>query len=292
MGYFAAFLVILFLIIGIYCFGYAARKSSLLFVLFLESTIGLVVIFPLLLFYDKLDIRQIFVSPRLYNWAWLFAAAAFGYLGGNYFSLLNLRTAGEKINSLLSPAITAFTIILSYFFLKEKLFLHQEIGVFITLCVIVTFLSKRSNKSNKYNKAGFISGLLCITCISLTIICSIKGVSNTVTFLQAIWIRLLIAFFMILPLFLIKYNKQMLHRQNVKFYLTILVAVLSQTILANYFWFYASFHIGVDIFQTILATLPLWLYAADVYILKKSKPSFSFLSISIAAAFGIFLVMI
>lgn len=292
MGYLAAFSEILFLVIGIYCFGYASRKSSLLYVLFLETLFGLIIIFPLLLFFDKLTVKQILGAPQAGNWYWLAAASVFGFVGGNYFSLLNLRTAGEKINSLLSPAITALAIVLSYFVFKETLQLHQWIGAFITLGIIIWFLLEKKNGSKvAYNHKRFLSGSLTIICISLTIICSIKGASNTVTYFQAIWIRLLIAMFIVFVAFIFRKKKEKSVKLNPKFYFIIFIGVLCQTVLGDYLWFYASFRIGVDMFQIILSTLPLWLYAIDVYILEKSKPNLLFLLASLIALFGILLVL-
>jgi drug/metabolite transporter (DMT)-like permease len=292
MGYLAAFSEILFLVVGIYCFGYASRKSSLLYVLFVETLIGLVIIFPLLLFFDKLTIKQILGTPQAGNWYWLSAASVFGFVGGNYFSLLNLRTAGEKINSLLSPAITALAIVLSYFVFKETLQLHQWIGALVTLGIIIWFLLQKKNESQiTYHSKGFLSGSLTIICISLTIICSIKGASNTVTYFQAIWIRLLIAMFIVFVAFIFRKKKEKSVKLNPKFYFIIFIGVLCQTVLGDYLWFYASFQIGIDTFQIILSTLPLGLYAIDVYLLKKSKPNLLFLLASLIALIGILLVM-
>ena len=191
MGFIAAFSVVILLAIGIYFFGYAVKKSSLLFVLFLETVIGVTLIFPLLLWVDKLNITQIFTNLHKENWLWLGAAAVFGYAGGNYFSLLNLKTAGEKSNSLLSPAITVVTIALSFFVFKEKFLWKQWAGIVITLTAVVFFLMQHNRASVVLNsKVGFVSGLLTIFCISLTIICSIKGATANVTLLQAIWITL------------------------------------------------------------------------------------------------------
>jgi hypothetical protein len=293
MGYLAAFAEVMLFVAGIYCFGYAARKSSLLNVLFLQTLLGLILVFPLLLFFDKLTVKQIFEAPQANNWYWLSAASVFGFVGGNYFSLLNLRTAGEKINSLLSPAITALAIVLSYFVFKETFQLHQWLGAFITLGIIVWFLlQKKNDGSIKQSRIGFLSGALTIICISLTIICSIKGASNTVTYFQAIWIRLLIAMFIVFAAFIFRKKNVKREKPNAKFYFVIIIGVVCQTVLADYLWFYASFKIGVDIFQIILATLPLWLFAVDVYLLKRSKPNILFLMVAVLAGIGILLVML
>jgi drug/metabolite transporter (DMT)-like permease len=293
MGYLAAFSVLVLFSIGIYSFGYAVRNSSLLYVLLLECIIGLILILPLILFIEKISILQIFQNPQNENWIWLSAASITGVVGGNYFSLLNIKTAGEKINSLLSPAITAFTILLSYIFLNESLTLLQMLGVLITIGSVVYFLLMQKNKIDLKDKwRGFFSGIMTIICISFTVICSIKGAMHTITFLHAIWLKLLIA----LPLILLAFsffNKKIENGSTKsKLYVAIFCGVICQTILAGYLWFYASFSIGVSVFQIILATFPLFMYAVDVYVLRKSKPSFLFLLMAIIAGVGIGLVVL
>ena len=293
MGYLAAFIVVVMLTAGIYLFGYAARKTSLLYVLLLETVIGLVFIFPLLLWLDHLSITLIFTTAHKENWYWLTAAALFGYVGGNYFSLMNLKAVGEKSNSLLSPAITATVIVLSFFIFDEKLLGRQWVGIFLVLTSVVYFLlrSKTTILLNKKN-TGFTSGLLCVIFISLTIICSIKGANSNITLLQAIWIRLLLALiFILIGIPFIK-EKVILKKHPLKFYMMVIFGVICQTIVANYLWFYSSFHLGIAVFQLILATLPLCVYAVDVYILKKSANAPLFLLVSIITAVGVCLVVL
>lgn len=293
MGYLAAFSVVVLFGIGIYSFGYAVRNSSLLYVLLLECLSGLIFIFPLLLFIDKITVAEIFHKPQNENWLWLSAAAITGVIGGNYFSLLNLKTAGEKINSLLSPAITAFTIVLSYIFFKERLSLLQTFGVLVTIGSVVCFLLMQKDKIDLKDKwLAVFSSIMTIICISLAIICSIKGATHNVTFLHAIWLRLLFALPLIVLAFFLQKRKMNISSGKSKLYFVIFCGVICQTILAGYLWFYASFSIGISVFQIIMATLPLCIYAVDVYVLKKSKPSVLFLLAAAFAGAGIWLVML
>ena len=293
MGLVAAFVVVVMLTAGIYLFGYAARISSLLFVLFLETIIGLILIFPLLIWVDHLSIKQIFANPHKENWYWLAAAAFFGYVGGNYFSLMNLKAVGEKSNSLLSPAITATAIALSFFVFGEKLLWQQWMGVLIVLGSVVYFLLQpKSHNAFEEKNTGFVSGLMCVICISITIICSIKGANSNITLLQAIWIRLLLALSIIAPVLFFSGQKKDAGNHSLKFYTIIILGVICQTIIANYLWFYSSFHLGISVFQLILATLPLFVYAVDIFIFKKTANAPLFLLVSIVAAVGICLVVL
>lgn len=114
----------------------------------------------------------------------------------------------------------------------------------------------------------------------------IKGAGN-LPYLLAIWVRLFIAFIILLPAFIISNKANIVLPKGISFYGAIIIGVLAQTIGAAYLWLYASFHISVSVFQIILATLPLFMYAIDVYLLKKTKPSFYFLATDFVAAEGI-----
>ena len=242
--------------------------------------------------FNGISLKEIFYLPTQHNWMWLSAASLLGFVAGNYFSIMHIRTAGEKLNSLLSPAITAFTIGLSYFILHDKLAFHQWLGVLLVLFTIVYFLVKYTDiKLYKQNSKALFSGIATIVCISLTIICTMKGVGN-LPFLLAIWLRLFIAFLIIIPAFLISYNPKQKIPANGLFYISICIGVLAQTIAAAYLLLYASFHVSTSIVQIIMATLPLFMYAIDVYLLKKSTPSLSFLITALVAGVGIVLAMV
>ena len=179
MGYLAAFGVVFLLIIGIYSFGFAAKQTSLLFIVLLETVFGLILILPILFFVNKIGFTEIFALPTKQNWLWLGTAALLGFVLGNYFSLMHIKEAGEKLNSLLSPAITALTIVLSYFFLHDKLAIYQLAGIFVALIAIVLFLTRQNDGlSKKQNYKAVFGGLATIICISFTIICTIKGVGD------------------------------------------------------------------------------------------------------------------
>jgi len=293
MGFIAAFLVVILLTAGIYLFGYSVRQSSLLQVLLLETILGIVVIFLLLVFVDKLTVVEIFTKSTSENWIWLGAAALFGYVGGNYFSLMNLKAAGERANSLLSPAITVVSLIFSFFIFRETLSARQWIGVLIVIIAVVFFLIKDKKTNTVVNKKlGFIGGVMTILLISLTIICSIKGADNNVTLLQAIWIRLLIALAFIVVAIIFFGDRNTLKKQPPQFYVIITLAVIFQTVLGSYLWFYGSFKIGIGLFQVILATIPFCVYAVDVFILKKRANAILFLVVSVLAAAGVCLVLL
>lgn len=291
IGYAAAILFVVLLTAGIFCFAYAVKRSSAQFVVLLELLFGVILILPILLFSDELNFPEIFTLPNKSNWLWLALAGITGFAGGNYFSLINLKYAGEKINALLSPAITALAVTLSWFVFKDALTMLQWTGIAIALTAVTIFLFsiKSSNDSNP-NLKGAWSGVVTVVLISASIIFSIKGASDNISIFHAMWLRLLFALAVAVIAMLFKPSDVKAH-QSTKFYLLIIAGVFIQTIAAGYLWFYASFNIGVPAFQTIIATLPLWVYAADVYLLRKTKPSILFLITSVIALGGIVMVM-
>jgi drug/metabolite transporter (DMT)-like permease len=292
MGYLAAFAVVFLMIIATYCFGYVAKQASLLYLILLETFVGVVVLLPLMAIIDKVNIAKIFTIPTKENWLWLGAASVFGFALGNYFSLMHIRAAGEKINSLLSPAITGLTIALSFFVFKQNLTILQWAGTILAISSISFFLVKQSGISSyKKINENIFSGIATIICISLTIICTIKGVGK-LPFLLAIWLRLFVAFVIILLIYIFKNEWRNYKPTTPLFYPIIILSVLVQTIAAAYLWLYASAQISIAIFQVILATFPLFMYAIDVYLLKKSKPSFTFLLAAFIAGVGIVLAML
>ncbi|MGV3656516.1 MAG: EamA family transporter [Chitinophagaceae bacterium] len=131
-GYLASLGYVLLLAVGTFCFGYAAKRSSALYVLWLETLLGASLILPLLLLLEPLSLPQLLTKPQVQNWGWLSASALFGFVGGNYFSLINLKTAGEQTNSLPSPAITAVTVLLSLAVFAENC--RQCSGWALSLC--------------------------------------------------------------------------------------------------------------------------------------------------------------
>ncbi|MGV3656517.1 MAG: EamA family transporter [Chitinophagaceae bacterium] len=169
----------------------------------------------------------------------------------------------------------------------------QWLGIVIVLAAVVYFLKStiKSSQNISGSKAGAISGMATVIFISLSIICSIKGAAEHISILHALFIRLLVAFVLVNVVFAAK-RKVADKGGNLLFFAAVLVGVLVQTIVSNYLWYYASFTIGVAVFQTLIATLPLWVYAIDVYVLKKSKPSFFFLAVALVAGIGNGLLML
>ncbi len=106
----SSFAFIVCLMAGIYFFGYAARRASALFVTALEIVFGSIILIPIVLLSEELSVAELITKPAKQQWLWLGAASYLGFVGGNFFSLINLKTTGERVNSLLSPAITAASV--------------------------------------------------------------------------------------------------------------------------------------------------------------------------------------
>ena len=293
-AYLLTFLFIICLTLGIYLFSYAVKYAPVFYVIALEIFFGLLLMTLILLFAENLSFTELFLMPDKNSWLWLGAAAVTGFIAGHYFSYLNLKTAGERINSLLSPAITASVILASFFFLNDELTWTKGLGFTITLLAILIFLIFKTNKKDKVlsNKIGFTSGIATIICFTLYFIFSIKGTMNAqLSIMHSLWLRLLIALPFIFILFIYLKPKLGALPKNNKLYLIILAGVIIQTILASYLWFYCTYIIGISTFQIMIATLPFFVYATDVFIFKKNKFSPYFLITALAAFVGIWISM-
>ncbi|MBC7391406.1 MAG: DMT family transporter [Opitutaceae bacterium] len=292
-AYLLTFLFIVSLTIGIYLFGYAARQASIIHVTALEIFWGLLLIGPILIFVEKLNFLELFTKPNEESWLWLGSAAAFGVIGGNYFSLLNLKLSGERTNSLLSPSITACTIVSSVLFLNENITITKLLGLLVTLGSVLFFVILQTKKNNviKNSLRQIGASIATILCITLSIIFSIKGTMySQLSIMHSIWLRLIIALpFMLILLFITK--KKIVTKGSAKYFFAIIGGVVAQTIVASYLWFYCTYKIGISSFQIIISTLPFFVYTVDVYIFKKTKPSLYFLLTAILALIGIWIVV-
>jgi drug/metabolite transporter (DMT)-like permease len=292
LGYLSSLVFVFFLAISVFCFGYASRISSPFHVLFVETTISVVLILVLMLATEKISFAQVFTIPRKTNWLWLSMAGTSGFIGGNYFSYLNLKTAGEKINGLLSPAITAVALVFGYFIFHDQLDWLQWLGAIITILAVSAFLyyNADSGEDKTNSRLGALSGVACVIFMSVSIVGAIRGAAG-VSILHAMWLQLFVAMVCITPGYL--FNKRPFKIENrPKFYLAILAGVLTENIVAGYIWYFATYRIGVSIFQTIIATLPLCVYAIDRIFFKRKSGSAFFILACIISLIGIGLVML
>ena len=288
-AYVAAFLFIACLCIGLYFFGYVTRRVAILQILSLEIICGALFITPILIFYENLSVSQLFMKPQKENWLWLGFAGIFGFIGGNYFSLLNLKSAGERTNSLLSPAITASVILISPFFFNEQITFIKFCGFALTLGSVIFFLLSKSPKSNyQYSRQDMFSGMATIICLSIMVLFSIRGTMDTqISIMHSVWLRLIIVLPFAIAILISNYKKNLNPTRPHLIYAAISIAVVAQTILASYLWFYCSYKLGIATFQVLISTLPLFVYFIDVCFLKKTKASPIFLTSALLAGIGI-----
>jgi hypothetical protein len=85
---------------------------------------------------DGINFSDLFAKPSKENWLWLGIASIAGFIGGNFFSVINLKTAGERTNSLLSPAITACAVAASALVFNEPMNFIKLTSIIITLTAI------------------------------------------------------------------------------------------------------------------------------------------------------------
>ena len=286
-GYLDAVIFLIVFTIAIYVFAFLIKKIDTLLLIAIEIILGSLMIFLYLIFIENKTIGSLFTVPLRITWLWLTAAGYLSFLGGNYFSLLNLKEGNAGTNSLLSPFITIISSQLAVVFLDEKITKLAFIGIAITSLSVLYYLSKPlTNKS--INIKSLLSGTTCVIFISTNIICTIKGVANSnISLFHAIFLKLIAILPIALTIFLMRGRKKMYQIESISTVSLIVLAILLQTILANYFWLSASLKIGTITFQLIVALLPFCVGLVDAFILRKKQLNKTFYLSSLFAIIGI-----
>ena len=298
-GYIAAIVFLFCLTGGIYCFGYAARRTNAFWVAQLEVIAGFLIVTIILLTTEKISVRNLVMKPGMQQWCWLGMAGITGYIGGNYFTLLNLRAMGEKGNSLLSPVITAVASLAGVLVFKEKINGAGITGIIICLAAVSFFLLNKNSTPAKpivriSNKKAIVSAAGVVCCVTLTIIFSVKGAAGSaLSIYHDIWLRLLVAFIFASILNILKRPDEQttVTDKNTRLYAVIITGVVLQTVAAAYLWFYATLAIGIASFQTIVALLPFLIYFIDSVVLSKPVSARYFLLTAFFAFLGVCLLV-
>jgi len=288
-GYIDAIIFLVVFTLAIYIFSFLLKKINTLVVTCIEIIVGSSFILLYLLFVEKLSLWAIFISPSKGNYLWLSIAGFLGFLGGNYFSLINLKEGNAGTNSLLAPFITIVSSVLAIYFLNEKLSYNAIIGIVITSSSVLYFLANPS-KNKKVNSKSLLSGLISVLLISLSIVFSIKGVFNSsISLFHSIFIKLITTLPLAIIFFVVQIRVRILNSISLQTLLLIPVVILLQTFLANYFWFRASLKLGTSSFQIIIALLPFCVGLVDTFLLKKKQLDRTFYLSASIAVIGIFI---
>lgn len=286
-GYLFALLFLVSCAVAVYVFNYLVKFINILLISSLEALIGSLFIFFYLIIGEGKPLSLIFSEVPIEAFQWLCIAGVFNFFGANYFSLQNLKAGNVGTNGLLAPFITISSSILAVIFLDDVINFKMFIGILITTTSVLYYLSKPNNQLS-FNKRSLLSGLASVLFISGSIICSIKGATKTnISLFHVVFIKLLITipFSLLIILINIKNIKSNIKIKTSIFIL--LVGVLLQTILANYFWFGASLKLGTVTFQIIIALLPFVIGAIDAFIIRKKQLDKRFYNTALFAVVGI-----
>ncbi len=290
-AYSIAALFILLLAVTIFCFAAVVKVLSPFITAQLEIIIATIFVAIGLIFLNHISIVTLFTLPTINNWYWLTLSGIAGFLGGNYYALLNMQLTHEVNNSLLSPAITVTASLLAVIFLNDNLTIAGFFGLIITVLAVTAY--QYNQFIFKAVKLGFASGWVCVAFTSLSIICAIKGTANSNIFLlHSIFLRLFPVF--ILVLFLRLFSKQnllpIIKTTSVKILWLLIVGILLQTIIATYLWFIASLSLGVSRFQVLIALLPFAVALIDAVLLKRKHFNSRFFLTALLAFIGVLLM--
>ena len=286
-GYIDAAMFLVIYTAAIYVFAYLVKRTNVFWLTSIGIIGGVFLILLYLFIIEKASIHSLVSLPSKTALVWLSAAGFLSFIGGNLFSLINLKEGNAGTNSLLAPFITIVSSILAIFFLNEKVSANASIGIIITSFSVLYYLAKPvANK--KINVKSLVSGVICVLFISADIICSIKGASKTnISLFHSIFIKL----FAMLPfaclLLFFQSNKKQPSYSNNNFILLLVFGILLQVVLPNFFWFRASLKLGTTNFQIIIALLPFCIGLVDAFLIKKKQLDKTFYLSALFAIIGI-----
>jgi drug/metabolite transporter (DMT)-like permease len=257
----------------------------------LEVIIAILFISTWLLIFEHITLVELFILPTYVNWFWLSFSGILLFLAGNYFSIKNLKQTNSSNNSLLSPIITVLVSLFAFIFLDARLSFINFLGLFITVSAVVLYQVFENNNIN-FN-TGFKFGWLSALFTSLNIICAIKGATNSnVSLMHNMFLRLFAVFIFIF--FLGVFSKQSIYKYlklaSLKTIFFLITAILLQTIIGTYLWFYASLSLGVPKFQVLIALLPFVMVLLEIIASKSFKIQQQFYLTALLAFVGVMLV--
>lgn len=194
------------------------------------------------------------------NYLILFVLSALGITAYNTFLYIALTMTTTTNALMINSTVPILILILSYFILKQKLVLHQLIG--ITLSTIgVVFLILKGNLANIFSLT-FNQGDLWIILSSLSwafysvlIKFKPKNLNNFELFATLVFL----GFFILLPIYLYQ-GYSFTHEVNIllsNYTVFIYISVFAST-LSYYFWHYGIDHIGASKTGQFVHLMPLF----------------------------------
>lgn len=194
-----------------------------------------------------------------------------GIIGGSlgmYCYLMSIHFLGANYAIPISSTFPIFSVIMSYFFLKDKISFIGIIGFIIS--VLSSVLLYFDNKNNIFNEIGLIYVSLCVISWSLEVIFSsysMKFISETLTYfirLISSCLSYIVLLFIILKASLINIIASLTY--NDIFYLFLIII---STFLSYFLYYKAIYIIGTIRAISINITYSIWTIIISYLFIKK-----------------------
>jgi drug/metabolite transporter (DMT)-like permease len=163
--------------------------------------LGSVLLTIVCLFILSLSLDALFLLPEMTDWIWFGLSGIFALTIGDFLGFTTYSILGARIGSVFNTFTPGVVLVLSYFFLNERINIVGVAGILITIIGVagITLGKKEKDKLPTGNLSitnkGILLGLCYALCQALSFIFAKKGMNaNTdISALQATWIRMLVA---------------------------------------------------------------------------------------------------
>lgn len=246
---------------------------------FLHDTISFLSLFILLIFRKQVKpfIKVLFSKAGL---AIIFAALLGGPIGMSAY-ILSINYLGASLSSSISAIYPALGMILAYLFLKEKIKIHNVLGVVISVIAII-LMGLSSIQSNDNLILGIVLVLICALSWGSEAVIIKAALKEDVSAEIALSIRQMVTMLtyglVIIPI--VGYHNVTPILRNTNLLLIVVLAGLLGTV--SYMFYYKAIDLlGATQAMALNITYPAWAFVFQYFIDKQFSPYLFFLSLVI-----------
>lgn len=250
----------------------------------------------------SLPFDRLFLLPQPSDWLWFGLSGIFALTIGDFLGFTTYSIVGPRIGSVFNTFTPGVVLVLSYFFLNERINIVGVAGILITIIGVagITLGKKEKDKmsveSLRITNKGIFLGICYALCQALSFIFAKKGMNadTHISALQATWIRMLVA--MVAAVI----SRSVFQRMKVTYApivgnmnqgmrYAVFGTLLGPTMGAG-FAMYAISLIDISIAQTIFAIVPV-LVLCWAWIIYKEKVSVQAIAGAIISVAGVILLI-
>lgn len=301
-GEFFAFCTTLCWSLAVFPFAEASKRWGPSATNHFRLILGSILLTVVCLFILSLPLDRLFLLPETSDWIWFGLSGIFALTIGDFLGFTTYSILGARVGSVFNTFTPGVVLMLSYFFLDERINIVGVAGILITIIGVagITLGKKEKNKlateSLRITNRGIFLGLCYALCQALSFIFAKKGMNSDthISALQATWIRMLVAMVAaVISRSLFRRIKMtyapIIGNMNNGMRYAIFGTLLGPTMGAG-FAMYAIALIDISIAQTIFAIVPvLVLFLA--WIIYKEKITMQAIAGAIISVAGVILLI-